>query len=224
MQLAFEAAGADARIHVLNALLEDPRPLEQAAIIALPGGFSYGDDLGAGRMLALTLGTRLGDRLREHLAKERLLFGVCNGFQALLHAGLLTDDSRSLALVNNSPSGFRCEWASITADPGCTSPIIKALGVASSPITCPIAHAEGRIFARQSSVLDALEASGQIAFRYASNPNGSARNIAGISNRAGTALGLMPHPEGHIRPDQHPRAEGRGMGLPLFQAMIRLVA
>lgn len=235
---AFDLAGARATIHLVDAVVADPAPLRAAKIIAIPGGYSYGDALGAGRIMSLAIDTRLGDALREHLAAARLVLGICNGFQALLRSGLLTDDAATppAALAPNSGGSFVCGWTSIIPSANSTSAAIAKLHRGQSQVDCPVAHGEGRFFAPDDATLDAFDRAGQVAFRYApaptapsgwlGNPNGSARDIAGITNRRGTALGLMPHPENHVLARQHPggtRASDRTSGLPFFQALLAQV-
>jgi len=218
---AVELAGGDPRIVHINAL---HRLLDHQMLI-LPGGFSYGDDLGAGKLWATTLRHRLGDQLRRFVDAGRPVLGICNGFQALVKSGFLpglsSDSAPEATLTGNESARFECRW--VTLEPQ-----------AASRNLCPVAHGEGRFIARDATTLARIEAGGLVALRYAGpagqypeNPNGSQNNIAGVTNATGTILGLMPHPEDHIIPAQHPRShrgEHRGSGLPLFENGVRHAA
>ena len=213
---AFEAAGAIAeRLHVRR-LLEQPRLLMNFQILCLPGGFSYGDDLAAGRILGNLVRNQLADLLQEFRDSDRLMLGICNGFQILLKTGLLLPDdpnSGSLATLAWNASGhFEDRWVELVA----TSE--KSVFFRGATSMClPVAHAEGRFVARDSGVLDRLERNGQLVLRYAGpsnaagevaypfNPNGAARNVAGICDETGRVCGIMPHPERHVDALQHPR-------------------
>jgi len=211
LALALRLAGADPTIVLAHELAADPKPLAEARIVGIAGGFSYGDALGAGRMLALDLMVGLGEALREYVATGRPLIGICNGFQVLTRAGLLPG-----ALGHNAHGRFECRWIQLDAVP--ESVCIWTQGIEDS-IHCPIAHGEGRYVHADPSQ---LEAAGQVALRYRSvNPNGSVDAIAGVCNAEGNVLGLMPHPENHViarqHPHPHPRAGGdRHLGLRLF--------
>jgi phosphoribosylformylglycinamidine synthase subunit PurQ / glutaminase len=210
--LALRLAGAEPKIVSATQLVERPSLLEQARIAVVAGGFSYGDALGAGRMLALDLTVGLGDALRAFVAAGRPLIGICNGFQVLTRTGLLPG-----ALGHNSQGRFDCRWVELDPQPGSTCIWTRGLD---ESVHCPIAHGEGRYVHPD---VDALAADGQIALRYrGSNPNGSVADIAGVCNASGTVLGLMPHPENHVVARQHPhhRRGGGGpahLGLRLFE-------
>jgi phosphoribosylformylglycinamidine synthase len=204
---ALELAGADARIASLLDLADDDTPLLDAQLLVVAGGFSHADALGAGRMFALSLEHRFGDRLLAFVAAGKPVIGICNGFQTLVRAGLLPG-----ALGHNASGGFQCEW--VTLEPQ-QSVCVWTQGIGS--IDCPIAHGEGRYVHPD---VTALEAAGQVALRYRRNPNGSASDIAGVCDPTGTVLGLMPHPENHVIARQHPhhvRGAAGGLGLQLFQ-------
>ena len=178
--------------------------LDEARIAVVAGGFSYGDALGAGRMLALDLTVMLGDALREFVAGGRPLIGICNGFQVLTRTGLLPG-----SLGHNVNGRFDCRWVELDPQPGSACVWTKGLDAA---VHCPIAHGEGRYVHPD---VDALAADGQVALRYhGSNPNGSAADIAGVCNASGTVLGLMPHPENHVVARQHPHHRRGGGGPP----------
>lgn len=233
---AVELAGGDPSIAHINTL----KSLEDFQMLILPGGFSYGDDLGAGRLMATALRHRLGDELSRFSAASKPILGICNGFQALVKSGLLpgfgdgagaTDDrAPEVTLTANESGRFECRWVSL--EPQQSSSVFTT-GL-SGTIYCPVAHGEGRFVAADSQTLARIEAANLVALRYAGvdrqyphNPNGSANNIAGITNPSGTILGLMPHPEDHIIPEQHPRnhrGDQAGSGLPLFENGVRYAA
>ena len=194
LSLALELAGADPTIVLATELAGHRRRLASARLRAIAGGFSYGDALGAGRMLALDLMVGLGDQLREFVASGRPVIGICNGFQVLTRARLLPG-----ALGHNAHGRFECRWVVLRPEPSSRSLWTRGLD---APIHCPIAHGEGRYVHPDP---DSLAAAGQVALRYGStNPNGSVGDIAGVCNAAGNVLGLMPHPENSIVGRQHP--------------------
>lgn len=227
---AVELAGGAPRIAHVNEL--GSVRLRDHAMLVLPGGFSYGDDLGAGKLWAVALRHRLRDELTEFVEGGRPVLGICNGFQVLVKAGLLPGLSETMAqrqavtLTRNDSARFECRWVTLAAN--AASPCVFTQGV--EEITCPVAHGEGKV-ACDEGVLAEIEGRGLVALRYGSgypqNPNGSANDIAGLCNPAGNVLGLMPHPENHVVPEQHPRfhrGERGGSGLPLFAAGVRYAA
>lgn len=233
------AGGAPDVVHV-NRLSSGGVRLDDYRMVVLPGGFSYGDDHGAGRLLAVTLEHRLGDQLTAFIAKGRPVLGICNGFQALVKAGLLpfaeapTGGAREVTLTHNDSGRFECRWVTLT--PCIDSPSVFTRGL-HDPVLCPVAHGEGKLVARDAGTLATLEAMGLPALRYGGpsgrpagyphNPNGSDNDIAGLCNPAGNVLGLMPHPEDHVIAEQHPRfhrGERGHTGLVLFENGIRYSA
>ena len=194
LALALEHAGADPTIVLVADLVARPRMLDDARLVAVAGGFSYGDALGAGRMLALDLKIGLGDALARFVDSGRPVIGICNGFQVLTRTGLLPG-----ALGHNAHGRFECRWVTLEADTA--SHCVWTRGI-DDAIHCPIAHGEGRyVHADPQALADA----GQVALRYRStNPNGSDSDIAGVCNAAGNVLGLMPHPENFVVGRQHP--------------------
>jgi len=223
---ALELAGANAEIVHLNALRRGERQMEEAQMLVLPGGFTYGDALGAGRLLALDLQTYFADAMKEFIASGRPVIGICNGFQALVKADVLPgwdDAPHAASLVSNVSGQFECRWVKLAPQPGSVCAWTRNLP---EPIECPVAHGEGRFVLRDPAYLERLRVCGQIALTYVegTNPNGSAADIAGICNAAGNVLGLMPHAENHVYTWQHP-AHTRtntptGSGLTLFQMAI----
>ena len=218
---ALTRAGARASIVHVADLLAAPERLRDVELVVLPGGFSYGDDTGAGNALASRLRHGVGDELRELIHRERLILGICNGFQILVNLGLLPGDAafgeepRTAALLTNEPPGFQCRWVDLVAPVSC-SPVLSGLG----ELRLPIAHGEGR-FVTSPERLAALRARGQLALHYQGNaPNGSMDRLAGVCDETGRVLGLMPHPERAIlfqQRDDWPRraARLRRAGLPL---------
>ncbi len=226
---AIEAAGGDPEILHINALRDGDARILDHQMLVLPGGFSYGDDLGAGKLWAVALRHRFGDELQAFVELGRPVLGICNGFQVLVKAGLLPaldgSDRQQATLTHNASGRFECRWVELDPNPYSTSAWIRHLD---SSILCPVAHGEGRFIAPEET-LEAIEAKQLVALRYRvataeapypANPNGSANDIAGITNPAGNILGLMPHPENHIVSSQHPRrhqSETSGSGLQLFR-------
>jgi phosphoribosylformylglycinamidine synthase subunit PurQ / glutaminase len=237
---ALELAGGEPEIVHVNQMLAGERRLADYRMLVLPGGFSYGDDLGAGKIWSVILKHRLADELKSFVAAGRPVLGICNGFQALVKSGLLPGDAVDgsqtplATLTRNERLKFECRWVHLMPDP--TSPCVFTREL-TEPIRCPVAHGEGRFLARDAGVVSAITKRGGVALRYGDdkgqtsaypwNPNGSIDGIAGICNPSGTVLGLMPHPENHIRPEQHPefhRGRREGSGLSLFRNGVRYAA
>lgn len=229
LAFAFELAGGRVdKVHI-NRLRENPKLLRQYQILAIPGGFTYGDDVAAGKILASQLAHFLGEALRQFRDRENLILGVCNGFQALLKSGLVLapdpDDGPFATLTNNDPPGFQDRWISLRVQPG-KCPWLKNI----EGMLVPIAHGEGRFVCRHDWILKGLEQAGQVVLKFAGvgeryNPNGSQGDVAGLCDPTGRVLGLMPHPERHVLPTQHPHWTRTGLkphgdGLPLFKNAI----
>lgn len=224
---AFELAGAETERVPLSALRSGERRLSDYQILAVPGGFSYGDALGAGRLFGLDLATWFADQMAEARESGTAIIGICNGFQALVRAGLLPGGGARAVLTENANETFECRW--VTLGPSSRRSIWTE-GL-TEPLRCPVAHGEGRFV---SDDLGALVANDQVAFRYLdsdggpangahpANPNGSAGDVAGVCDESGLVMGLMPHPENHVLARQDPlrgRSEG-GICLPLFAAGV----
>jgi phosphoribosylformylglycinamidine synthase len=233
-QFAFEKAGALAdRIHI-NRIRERPSLLDEYQILVIPGGFTYGDDVAAGKILANQLQHFLGEAIREFRDAGKLILGICNGFQAILKAGLLVppDDEGSLAtLAGNSSGKFEDRWIHMQVSPG-KCPFLASY----ERIYAPVAHGEGRLVFREPWILRGLEQAGQVVLRYVDatgrrgpypvNPNGSQDDIAGMCDVTGRVLGLMPHPERHVLPIQHPSWTREGLadegdGFRLFRNAVQ---
>lgn len=220
---AVEMAGGAAHIVAFG------RDLSRFSAVIVPGGFSYGDALGAGVRLSL----EAGDALADFAAGGRAVLGICNGFQVLVRAGLLpgpASEKRQTTLTNNANGRFECRWVHLAVEPGSAAGLAGELPAI---IACPIAHGEGRLAVSGSAVADQFEAAGNVLFRYVDadgspasgrypiNPNGSVNDIAGLCNSAGNVWGLMPHPEDHVTALADPfRRPGR-LGLSLFEALVR---
>ena len=236
---AFELAGASAeRVHLFR-LLESPQRLAEFQILCIPGGFSYGDDLGAGVIFSRQLRGQLNEAIRSFLRSDKLVLGICNGFQTILKAGLLTRtgiDSPSpstlesrLTLTWNRNGRYTDRWVRLKVTSS-NSVFLRGM----DEFDVPIAHAEGRIAVESPAVLDQLRSQQQIALCYWSpraaalvgttgdptridllpepeNPNGSLANIAGLADETGRVLGLMPHPERFLFATQHPQWTRKGL-------------
>jgi phosphoribosylformylglycinamidine synthase len=199
------AGAAPERVH-LHQLIDDPQRLEAYQIISFPGGFSYGDDVAAGRILATHLRLGLLEPLRAAIDRGVPMIGICNGFQVLVKLGLLPDphaDGQTVTLADNTSGRFMDRWVPLEAPADTTCIWTRGLGDG-EPVDLPIAHGEGR-FVAPPEVLDELEAAGQVALRYVDDVNGSDRRIAGVCDPTGLVLGLMPHPERCTEVTHHPQ-------------------
>ena len=231
---AVEQAGGRPTILHVNELRASPARLRDFQMFILPGGFSYGDALGAGRLWASDLRWLFQDELGRFVEAGKPVLGICNGFQALVRSGWLPgppDRGAQATLTRNSSNRFECRWVWLEPDPHSVCVFTHEL---TERICCPVAHGEGRFVPRDEATLGQLRAQHQIALTYVAadgspatypaNPNGSVADIAGICNQQGNVLGLMPHPEDHVVPWQNPRwtrGEERGLGLALFIQGVR---
>ena len=196
--------------------------LHDYAMVVLPGGFSYGDDLGAGKLWALSL-QPLWDQLRRFSEGDGAMLGVCNGFQALLKSGLLLEENEQATLTFNDSDHFECRWVDLEICSNSQSLFTSGL---EGYIRCPVAHGEGRFLA-ESAQVRRFQEQGRPPLLYSrqsypANPNGSLERIASLSNAKGNVLGLMPHPENNVLSWQsHPGDEGAVSGLALFRNALR---
>lgn len=226
---ALELAGAKAqRVHI-NRLIDDKSLLDGFHIIVVPGGFSYGDDVAAGRILANQIRHHLYGAVRKFIDDGKLVLGICNGFQVLVKCGLLggngSGSGQSVTITNNDSGKFEDRWVYLA--PQTDRCVFIERG---RRIYLPIAHGEGKVVTKSEADLKELQDGGLVAFKYVDkdgregdypvNPNGSAGSIAGLTDVTGRVMGLMPHPERFVRATQHPRwtrlesrGEGDGMGI-----------
>ena len=201
---AFELVGAKTdRIHI-NRVLEQPNILNKFQILCFPGGFSFGDDVAAGKILANLLKQNLDEPLRKFKEDGKLILGICNGFQILIKSNLLLDEENGkipATLSWNRSGMYTDRWVELETE---TNNCVFLKGIRSMYL--PVAHAEGQFIPRSVQALDTLKKSGQLVLRYTTetNPNGSNANIAGICDATGRVFGLMPHPERYIDAMQHP--------------------
>ena len=232
---AFQSFGAKADLVHINYLLDGSCKLHDYHILAVPGGFTYGDDIESGRILANELKEKLGGEIKKFIADKKLVIGICNGFQVLAKAGILfdgsissnSDFSQQVTLTSNDSGKFEDRWVHLKVE----GDSIWTKGL-DDVVYYPVAHAEGK-FVAPAAVLKRLNTNGQVAFRYCApdgerpdypdNPNGSLEDIAGITDPTGRILGLMPHPERHFMFVNHPqwtrmsRRSKFGQGARIFQ-------
>ena len=233
---AWQRAGADADLKHVNQVVEKPALIDDYQVVTFPGGFAYGDDVAAGVILAQHLTLHLAERLRALVERGGGLLGICNGFQVLVKAGLLPGNSlthspaRQVTVTFNDSAKFEARWVRLEV---CTDhSIFLRQG---EHLEMPVEHAEGKVIASEGAVVDELTSSGQVAVRYVdtagrtdvypANPNGSMAGIAGLCDKTGRVLGLMPHPERHQEHTNHPLWTRRTLtgppdGLKLFQRAV----
>lgn len=235
---AFAQAGAAPERWHINRLLEEPHIAQQFQVLCLPGGFSYGDDVAAGRILANQIRLHLTDALREFQTRDKLILGICNGFQVLMKTGVFFegDTDAEATLTWNDSGRFEDRWVELQTDP---QRCVFLRDV--SRMYLPVAHAEGKFVLRNEDLLPQLQQQGRLALRYSApasangsvpypaNPNGSMGNVAGLCDASGRVLGLMPHPERHIDPTHHPRwtrgeAGAEGDGVAIFRNAVKYFA
>jgi len=266
---AFEQAGAKAELLHVNRLLENPGLAGRFQIFCIPGGFAYGDDVAAGRILGNQIQYHLADPMAEFKAAGKLMLGICNGFQVLIKSGVLLEPDAELGppatLTYNDSGRYEDRWVRLETR-GTKSVFLAGI----ESMYLPVAHAEGKFVARVAQSLRQLEDGGQLVLRYVAqrrgagatacsqavssagsaghcfqgssgtpggtpmvpypdNPNGSMADVAGVCDATGRVLGLMPHPERHIDPTQHPRwtrgeAGKVGDGLQVFVNAVEYFA
>jgi len=235
---ALELAGAEAeRVHI-NRIIEDKSALEKCQILVFPGGFSYGDDVAAGKILANQVVHHLYEPVQKFIDAGKLVLGICNGFQVLVKAGILPGNENAepqdtVTITYNDSGKFEDRWVYLA--PQTEKCIFVEPG---RQIYLPIAHAEGKVATKDEAALETLKSEGYVAFKYVDengeegpypvNPNGSVDSIAGLTDTTGRVLGLMPHPERHVRPTQHPhwtRLKDRtdGDGMTIFENGVKYV-
>jgi phosphoribosylformylglycinamidine synthase len=227
---AFLLAGSEPELLHINSLVGGKESLDNFHILALPGGFSYGDDVASGKIFANELRFKLADSLHKFIGSGKLIIGICNGFQILVKSGLLPNGAQleqDTSLIINDSGKFEARWVYLKSSGRCAwTRGLKEI------IYLPVAHGEGKFIAKEKSVLNRLKTNKQIVFQYCDasgnlsgypdNPNGSHESIAGITDETGRILGLMPHPERHIFSMHHPRnwnlgTKKSGDGLQIFK-------
>lgn len=237
------AGGSPSIVHI-NQLRAGAFRFSEFGMLVLPGGFSYGDALGAGVRQALDLQVFFHEELAEFVESGRPVLGICNGFQTLVKAGLLpgygrenggsakrrpSSGNRDVTLTTNTRGHFECRWVHLAVEPETKA---ECLAQIEDLVFCPVAHGEGNFQVNGDESLRQLEKRNLVAFRYVDargeraggrypiNPNGSVADIAGICNPAGNVIGLMPHPEDHIESIQNPLSKSGRLGLSVFRAII----
>lgn len=225
---AFSRTGAAPEAVHLKDLLENPKVLFKHRILAFPGGFSFGDHLGSGLVMAGLVKRKLKEAVGSFLKEGKPIIGICNGFQVLVKSGMLPDTAGSgeqeVSLVGNDSGKFINIWVRVRFNPD--SPCLWTTGL--SGLELPIRHGEGK-FSAPPEILKKLEEKNLIALWYdGDNPNGSEKAIAGITNPSGLILGLMPHPEAFLFPENHPRWTREpikeALGLEIFRNCVNYAA
>lgn len=237
-EYALELAGAKAeRVHI-NRIIEDKGLLDEYQIIVFPGGFSYGDDVAAGKILANQVIHHLYEPIRKFIDDGKLALGICNGFQVLVKAGILpgmnsNNEKGAVTITYNDSGKFEDRWVYLA--PQTDKCIFIERG---RQIYLPIAHGEGKVVTKDDAALEKLKVEGHIAFKYVDkdgkesnypvNPNGSVDSIAGLTDTTGRVMGLMPHPERYVRATQHPhwprlKDKRDGDGVTIFANAVRFV-
>ncbi|MBC8471134.1 MAG: phosphoribosylformylglycinamidine synthase I [Planctomycetes bacterium] len=235
---ALELACAQAQRTHINRIIEDKTLLDKYHIIVFPGGFSYGDDVAAGKILANQIRHHLYEPLRKFIDEGKLVLGICNGFQVLVKTGILpgnnsTDNQQEVTITNNDSGKFEDRWVYLAPQTD------KCVFIESGrQIYLPVAHAEGKIVTKDDAALDELKSAGHVAFKYVDengnegaypiNPNGSMDSIAGLTDTTGRVLGLMPHPERFVRPTHHPhwsrlREKPANDGITIFNNAVKYI-
>lgn len=216
-QVAWERAGARVTRMHLKDLIAQPACLMEHEALMFIGGFSFGDHMGSGHVFAARVRHHLQEGLQRFIDDDRLVLGVCNGFQVMVRLGLIpavAGDffSPRVALIRNDCAAFQNRWVRLRFEPNSNCVFTKGLDT----VDLPIRHGEGKLFAPSLSTLDDLESEGCVACRYVdpttgeptasfpANPNGSARAIAGLCDPSGRLLGMMPHPEAYLFRENHP--------------------
>jgi len=226
---AFQQAGADTSLVHISRFICGRDRLANYQIMVVPGGFTYGDDLGAGRVMANQMRLKLGENIARFVESGGLILGICNGFQVLVQAGILPDGEyrRQITLTTNDSGRFECRWVYLSINPN--SQCVFTQGI--ERLYLPVAHGEGKLVAGEEVIggLDAAlyytDEEGHRGAGYPHNPNGSLGDIAGICDATGRIFALMPHPERHIRHSQHPRwhtgsGDGQGDGFKIFRNAV----
>jgi len=239
LYFAFQLAGGNPDYVHVNELRDKSKKLKDFQILALPGGFSYGDDVASGKILAVELTSFFQEELEKFVKrKETLTIGVCNGFQTLIRTGLLpfnTPGKMKATLTNNDSGHFECRWIKLKFDEKNTSPFLKGLG--GKTVSYQVAHGEGKFYTDDKTLSEIenknlvgvryIDISDKPTMDYPANPNGALNAIAGITDPTGRIFGLMPHPERFVLREQHPNWRSMDIktppGLPIFKNAITYV-
>ncbi|MEW6026459.1 MAG: phosphoribosylformylglycinamidine synthase I [Planctomycetota bacterium] len=218
--VAFQKAGAQTAAFHINEWIANPGLIHQYQILALPGGFSYGDDLGSGTVLGNEITQRLIGEISRFIKDGKLAIGICNGFQVLVKTGFLPGLSgdtqkpmREAALFTNDSARYEDRWVYLRRF---SQKCVFTKDMPEETIYLPVAHGEGKFMAKDKETLDKIIADDQVVFRYCDeagrpthryplNPNGAMDNIAAICDTTGRILGMMPHPERFMDITNHPR-------------------
>ena len=203
---AFTMAGSEAELLHINDLIENPGHLEDFNILGFPGGFSFGDHLGSGLVFAHLFKKHLKESLQKFVDSGKLIIGICNGFQVLVKMGVLPDISGSwtpeVTLVHNECGSFIDDWVKLDVKNNSNCIWLKDI----SSVELPIRHGEGRFITADDKILKYIKDNNLDVLKYSGwNPNGSVDDIAGITDKTGRILGLMPHPEAFIHSENHPQ-------------------
>ncbi len=231
---AFEMAGAEPELVHVNQLISGDRLLGDYQVLVIPGGFTYGDDISAGKILANEVRLKIGDRIREFTRQGKLVLGICNGFQVLAKSGILPpfieDKAQRLTLAPNDSGKFECRWNYMKVDRASKCVFTMDMDI----LYLPVAHGEGKVVAdpqvwqHAEVAMRYCDEEGNTEAGYPHNPNGSEGNIAGICDATGRVFALMPHPERHVLGTQHPRwtregANSQGDGFRIFANAVNWI-
>jgi phosphoribosylformylglycinamidine synthase subunit PurQ / glutaminase len=242
LALAFERAGAAAsRVHVGD-LIASPGSISDYRILAFPGGFSFGDHLGSGKLFATLVRRSLGEAIASFVERGGLVIGICNGFQVLVKMGILPNLSGTRAqetsLIHNDSGKYEDRWVRVRFER--TSRCVWTNGL--TEMDLPVRHGEGKFVALSAAVMESMAAQRLIALRYAAregdagsatvgypdDPNGSDGHVAGICDLSGRVFGLMPHPEAFLHPENHPEwtidNPGKALGVRIIANGVRCAA
>jgi len=205
LALAFNKAGADSEFVHIEDLRTGIRTLETYAILAFPGGFSFGDHLGSGKVLSHIVKKSIKNQIDALLARGGLILGICNGFQTLVKMGLLPNMQgnweQEVSLLHNEGGHFIDQWVHLDRNGSNASPWLKGI----DSMYVPVRHGEGRLIVRDERIAQGILQNNLVAFEYTNGaPNGSYLDIAGLTDRSGQILGMMPHPECFLVEEQRP--------------------
>lgn len=234
----FEMAGVEAEKVHINQLISKERKLRDYQILAIPGGFSFGDDVGAGKVLANKLKYNLAEELQQFIGNGKLIIGICNGFQVMVKLGILPGfdknySKQEVTLTFNDSGWFEDRWVYLKINKRSSCIFTKGI----ENLYLPIRHGEGKFISRDEKVRKRLIQQNQVVAQYVDdksnlagypfNPNGSELNIAGICDETGRIFGLMPHPEAFLFAQNHPRWTREkikeGQGLKIFQNAVNFL-